>query len=163
MLKEFKAFVMRGNVLDLAIAVILGAAFGKIVTSFTTDVLMPPLGLALGHMDMTNLFVDLSGTHHATLAEAKAAGAATINYGVFLNTIVDFLIVVFVIFLVIRQVNRMKGPVAEPEAPRTRECPECLSMVPPPTVAAGESCRSTKGCPYSATIGVLQRRTAGAD
>jgi large conductance mechanosensitive channel len=118
MLKEFKAFVMRGNVLDLAIAVILGAAFGKIVTSFTNDVLMPPLGLALGHVDMTNLFVDLSGTHHATLAEAKAAGAATINYGVFLNTIVDFLIVAFVIFLVIRQVNRLKGPARSPEAPR---------------------------------------------
>jgi len=130
MLREFKAFVMRGNVLDLAIAVILGAAFGKIVTSFTNDVLMPPLGLALGHMDMTNLFVDLSGTHHATLAEAKAAGAATINYGVFLNTIVDFLIVAFVIFLVIRQVNRLKGPAPEPEAPKTRECPECMSMVP---------------------------------
>ena len=129
MLKEFKAFVMRGNVLDLAIAVILGAAFGKIVTSFTNDVLMPPLGLALGHVDMTNLFVDLSGTHHATLAEAKAAGAATINYGVFLNAIVDFLIVAFVIFLLIRQVNRLRGPV-EPEAPKTRECPECLSMVP---------------------------------
>ena len=130
MLKEFKAFVMRGNVLDLAIAVILGAAFGKIVTSFTNDVLMPPLGLALGHVDMTNLFVDLSGTHHATLAEAKAAGAATINYGVFLNTIVDFLIVAFVIFLVIRQVNRLKGPAPEMEAPKTRECPECMSMVP---------------------------------
>jgi large conductance mechanosensitive channel len=130
MLREFKAFVMRGNVLDLAIAVILGAAFGKIVTSFTNDVLMPPLGLALGRVDMANLFIDLSGTGHATLAEAKAAGAATINYGVFLNTIVDFLIVAFVIFLVIRQVNRMKGPSPEPEAPRTRECPECLSMVP---------------------------------
>src|SRR6186997_894173 len=130
MLKEFKAFVMRGNVLDLAIAVILGAAFGKIVTSFTNDILMPPLGLALGRVDMTNLFVDLSGAHHATLAEAKAAGAATINYGVFLNTIVDFLIVAFVIFLVIRQVNRLKGPAPEPEAPKTRECPECMTMVP---------------------------------
>lgn len=130
MLKEFRAFVMRGNVLDLAIAVILGAAFGKIVTSFTTDVLMPPLGLALGHVDMSNLFINLSGNHYATLAEAKAAGAATINYGLFLNAIVDFLIVAFVIFLLIRQVNRMKGPPPEPEAAKTRECPECLSMVP---------------------------------
>ena len=129
MLKEFKAFVMRGNVLDLAVAVILGLAFGKIVTSFTNDVLMPPLGLALGRMDMSNLFVNLSGTPYATLAEAKAAGAPTINYGLFLNAIVDFLIVAFVIFLIIRQVNRFKGPV-EPEAPKTRECPECLSMVP---------------------------------
>jgi large conductance mechanosensitive channel len=130
MLREFRAFVMRGNVLDLAVAVILGVAFGKIVTSFTEDVLMPPLGLALGRMDMRNLFIDLSGTSHATLAEAKAAGVATINYGLFLNTVVDFLIVAFVIFLLIRQVNRLKGPPPEPEAPRTRECPECLSMVP---------------------------------
>ena len=130
MLKEFKAFVMRGNVLDLAVAVILGLAFGKIVTSFTNDVLMPPLGLALGRMDMSNLFINLSGTPYATLAEAKAAGAPTINYGLFLNSIVDFLIVAFIIFLIIRQVNRMKGPPPEPEAPKTRECPECLTMVP---------------------------------
>jgi large conductance mechanosensitive channel len=130
MLREFKAFVMRGNVLDLAIAVIIGAAFGKIVTSFTTDILMPPLGLALGRVDMQNLFIDLSGAHHATLAEAKAAGAATINYGLFLNTIVDFLIVAFIVFLIIKQVNRMMGPPSAPEAPKTRECPECLSMVP---------------------------------
>ena len=129
MLREFKAFVMRGNVLDLAVAVILGLAFGKIVTSFTNDVLMPPLGLALGRMDMSNLFINLSGTPYATLAEAKAAGAPTINYGLFLNSVVDFLIVAFVIFLIIRQVNRFKGP-AESEAPKTRECPECLSMVP---------------------------------
>ena len=129
MLKEFKAFVMRGNVLDLAIAVILGAAFGKIVTSFTNDILMPPLGLVLGKVDMSNLFIDLSGTHHATLAEAKAAGAATINYGLFLNAVVDFLIVAFVIFLLIRQVNRLKGP-PPVEEPKTRECPECLTAVP---------------------------------
>jgi large conductance mechanosensitive channel len=129
MLKEFKAFVMRGNVLDLAVAVILGLAFGKIVTSFTNDVLMPPLGLALGRMDMSNLFINLSATPYATLAEAKAAGAPTINYGLFLNSVVDFLIVAFVIFLIIKQVNRFTGPSA-PEAPKTRECPECLSMVP---------------------------------
>jgi large conductance mechanosensitive channel len=129
MLKEFKAFVMRGNVLDLAVAVILGLAFGKIVTSFTNDVLMPPLGLALGRMDMSNLFINLSGTPYTTLAEAKAAGAPTINYGLFLNSVVDFLIVAFVIFLIIRQVNRFTGPSAS-EAPKTRECPECLSMVP---------------------------------
>ena len=127
MWKEFKAFIMRGNVLDLAIAVIIGAAFGKIVTSFTNDVLMPPIGLALGHVDFTNLFIDLSGQHHATLAEAKAAGAATINYGVFINACIDFLIVAFVVFLIVRQVNKLKGP---PPAPTTRECPECLSMIP---------------------------------
>ena len=120
---------MRGNVLDLAVAVIIGGAFGAIVTSFVNDILMPPLGLALGRMDMTNLFVNLSGTPYATLAEAKAAGAATINYGLFINTLIGFLIVAFIIFLIIRQVNRLRGPV-EPEAPRTRECPECLSMVP---------------------------------
>jgi large conductance mechanosensitive channel len=129
MLREFKAFVMRGNVLDLAVAVILGLAFGKIVTSFTNDVLMPPLGLALGRMDMSNLFINLSGTPYTTLAEAKAAGAPTINYGLFLNSVVDFLIVAFVIFLIIKQVNRFTGP-SVPEAPKTRECPECLSMVP---------------------------------
>ena len=129
MLKEFKAFVMRGNVLDLAVAVILGLAFGKIVTSFTNDVLMPPLGLALGRMDMSKLFINLSGTSYTTLAEAKAAGAPTINYGLFLNSVVDFLIVAFVIFLIIKQVNRFTGP-SVPEAPKTRECPECLSMVP---------------------------------
>jgi large conductance mechanosensitive channel len=127
MWKEFKAFIMRGNVLDLAIAVIIGAAFGKIVTSFTNDILMPPIGLALGHVDFTNLFIDLSGQHHATLAEAKAAGAATINYGVFINACIDFLIVAFVIFLVVRQVNKLKGP---PPAATTRECPECLSKIP---------------------------------
>src|SRR5262245_11394181 len=129
MLKEFKAFVMRGNVLDIAVAVVIGAAFGKIVTSFTNDVLMPPIGLVLGKMDFSNLFIDLSGQHHATLAEAKAAGAATINYGAFLNTVIDFPIVAFIIFLIIKQVNRLKGPVPV-EEPKTRECPECLTPVP---------------------------------
>jgi large conductance mechanosensitive channel len=129
MLKEFKAFAMRGNVLDLAVGIVIGAAFGKIVTSFVSDVLMPPVGMALGKVDMSSLFIDLSGTHHATIAEAKAAGAATINYGLFINTIIDFVIVAFVVFLIVRQVNRMKGPVVV-EAPKTRECPECLSMVP---------------------------------
>ena len=127
MWKEFRAFIMRGNVLDLAIAVIIGAAFGKIVTSFTNDILMPPIGLALGRVDFTNLFVDLSGQHHATLAEAKAAGAATINYGVFINACIDFLIVALVVFLIVRQVNKLKGPAP---AATTRECPECLSTIP---------------------------------
>ena len=129
MLKEFKAFAMRGNVLDLAVGIVIGAAFGKIVTSFVSDVLMPPVGLALGKADMSSLFIDLSGVGYPSLAAAKAAGAATINYGVFLNAIVDFLIVAFVVFLIVRQVNRMKGP-APIEEPKTRECPECLSMVP---------------------------------
>jgi len=108
MLKEFKAFAMRGNVLDMAIGIIIGVAFGKIVTSFVNDVVMPPIGLLLGKVDFSNLFIDLSGKSYATLAEAKAAGAATVKYGVFLNTVVDFIIVAFVIFMLVRQINRMK-------------------------------------------------------
>ena len=102
MFKEFKQFIMRGNVLDLAVAVIIGAAFGRIVTSLVNDVIMPPIGLVTSHVDFNNLFIDLSGQNHPTLAAAKAAGAATINYGVFLNTIIDFVIVAFVIFLVVQ-------------------------------------------------------------
>src|ERR1700735_4540722 len=115
MFKEFRDFIMRGNVLDLAVAVIIGAAFGKIVTSLVNDILMPPLGLALKNVDFSNLYVDLSGGHHPTLAAAKAAGDATINYGLFLNNVIDFVIVAFVIFLIIQQANRLKkGPAAAP-------------------------------------------------
>jgi len=128
MFKEFKEFVMRGNVMDLAIGIIIGAAFGKIVTSFVSDVLMPPIGLLLGNVDFTNLFINLSGTRYDTLKAAKDAGAATINYGVFLGTIVDFMIVAFVIFLVIRQINRLKRPADE--SPATHDCPFCLSDIP---------------------------------
>lgn len=130
MLKEFKEFAMRGNVLDMAIGIIIGAAFGKIVTSFVTDILMPPVGLLLGRLNFSNLFIDLSWKRYATLAEAKAAGAATINYGVFLNTVIDFVIVAFAIFLLIRQINRLKRQQeAPPGPPTTRECPFCLSAV----------------------------------
>jgi large conductance mechanosensitive channel len=129
MLKEFREFVMRGNVVDMAVGIIIGAAFGKIVTSFVSDILMPPIGRLMGKMDFSNLFIDLSGTGFATLAEAKKAGAATINYGLFFNTILDFVIVAFAIFLLIRQINRMKREPA-PAAPDTKECPFCLSMVP---------------------------------
>jgi large conductance mechanosensitive channel len=129
MLKDFREFIMRGNVLDLAIAVIIGAAFGKIVTSLVTDILMPPLGLVLKNVDFANLFIDLSGGHHATLAEAKAAGDATINYGIFLNTVIDFLIVALVIFLVIRQANKLKRPPA-PADPTTKECAFCHTSIP---------------------------------
>ena len=101
MLKEFKEFAMRGNVMDMAVGIIIGAAFGKIVTSLVNDVLMPPIGLLLGKVDFANLFVDLSGQPHASLAEAKAAGAATINYGVFINTTINFIIVAFTIFMII--------------------------------------------------------------
>jgi large conductance mechanosensitive channel len=129
MLREFKEFVMRGNVLDLAIGVIIGAAFGKIVTSFVSDILMPPIGLLLGKADFSSLFVSLSGQSYPSIAAAKAAGAATINYGVFIQTIIDFLIIAFVIFLIVKQVNRMQRPAA-PAAPTTRPCPYCYSAIP---------------------------------
>lgn len=129
MLKEFKEFVMRGNVVDMAVGIVIGAAFGKIVTSFVCDILMPPIGLLMGKMDFSNLFYDLSGTGFTTLAEAKKAGAATINYGLFFNTLLDFVIIAFAIFLLIRQINRMKREPA-PAAPDTKECPFCLSSVP---------------------------------
>ena len=130
MLKEFKAFAMRGNVLDLAVALVIGAAFGKIVTSFVADILMPPVGLVLGKADMSSLFIDLSGAKHATIAQAKAAGAATINYGLFLNAVVDFVIVAFAVFLIVRQVNRFQAPTTVVVAPKMKECPYCLSSVP---------------------------------
>jgi large conductance mechanosensitive channel len=120
MLKEFKEFAMRGNVLDMAVGIIIGAAFGKIVSSFVSDVLMPPIGLILGKVDFSDLYVNLSGGEYASLAAAKAAGAATLNYGLFLNTVIDFLIVAFAIFLLIQQVNRLTkkpAPPAEPPPP----------------------------------------------
>jgi len=129
MLKEFKDFAMRGNVLDMAVGIIIGAAFGKIITSFVSDILMPPIGLILGNADFSNLFVDLKGGSYASLAAAKAAGAATLNYGLFINTVIDFLIVAFAIFLLIRQVNRFSRPQAAP-APTTKDCPHCLSSIP---------------------------------
>jgi len=128
MLKEFKAFVMRGNVLDLAVAVIIGGAFGKIISSLVNDVLMPPIGLLLGKVDFSNLFINMSAEKHASLAAAKAAGAPTLNYGLFLNTVIDFVIVAFVIFLVIRAFSRMKRQ--EEAAPTTKDCPYCLTAVP---------------------------------
>jgi large conductance mechanosensitive channel len=130
MLKEFKAFAMRGNVMDLAIGVVIGAAFGKIVSSFVDDMLMPLLSPLLGKVDIKNKFIDLSGTHHATIAEAKAAGAATINYGSFLSTVVDFVIVAFVIFLALRWLMRLRPPAPVAAAPRTRECPHCVTVIP---------------------------------
>lgn len=128
MLKEFREFAMRGNVIDLAVGVIIGAAFGKIVTSLVNDIIMPPLGLILGRVDFSNLFLDLSGKSYASLAAAKAAGAPTVNYGVFINNVLDFLIVAFAVFLLVRGVNRLYR--APPPAPTTRPCPYCLSAVP---------------------------------
>jgi large conductance mechanosensitive channel len=126
MLKEFRDFIARGNVLDLAVAVIIGAAFGAIVTSFVNDIIMPPIGMLLGNVDFTNLFIDLSGGSYATLTEAQEAGAATINYGLFINTIINFLIVAFVIFLIVRSVNKAKkqeeaAPPPPPPEPSAEE------------------------------------------
>jgi large conductance mechanosensitive channel len=129
MWKEFKEFVMRGNVMDMAVGIIIGAAFGKIVTSLVNDVIMPPIGLILGKVDFSSLFIDLSSSHHDSLAAAKAAGAPTVNYGIFLNAVIDFLIVAFVIFVLVKQVNRLKKAPA-PAAPNTKDCPYCKTSIP---------------------------------
>ncbi len=129
MLKDFKEFIMRGNVVDLAVGIIIGAAFGKIVTSLVNDVLMPPLGLILGKMDFSGLFINLSGTAYNSLAAAKAAGAPTINYGAFINTIVDFIIVAAAIFFIVMQVAKLRKRHELPAAPTTKECPYCLSSI----------------------------------
>jgi large conductance mechanosensitive channel len=134
MLKEFREFALRGNVIDMGVGIIIGASFGKIVTSFVSDILMPPIGMLMGRMDFSNLYVSLSGGDYASLAEAKAAGAATLNYGLFLNNIIDFSFVAFALFLLIRWINKLKGPVPEPMV--MRECPECLSQIP----AAAKRC-----------------------
>jgi len=131
MFKEFKEFVVRGNVMDMAVGIIIGAAFGKIVTSLVSDIVMPPIGKVLADVDFSNLFIDLSGKHYATLKAAQDAKAATINYGIFLNTVIDFLIVAFIIFLVVRQVNKLKKQPA-PAAPNTKDCPYCVSAIPIP-------------------------------
>ena len=130
MLKEFKKFAMRGNVMDLAIGVIIGGAFGKIITSLVNDVIMPLLGLLVGGVDFTNLFISLDGTEYATLAEAQAVSAATLNYGLFLGTVLDFLIVAFSIFIVIRQLNKFKRK-EEPVVvePKTKECVYCKTEI----------------------------------
>ena len=131
MIQEFKEFIQRGNVVDLAVAVVIGGAFGKIIASFVEDVLMPPIGLMLGGADFSNLFINLSGKDFATIAAAKAAGAPTLNYGVFLNTILDFVIVAFAIFLLVRQINKLhKQPEEAPAPPATKECPFCVGAIP---------------------------------
>ncbi len=131
MFKEFKEFAVKGNVVDLAVGIIIGGAFGKIVSSFVSDILMPPIGFVIGNMDFTNCFISLSGKSFATLQEAKAAGAPTLNYGIFFSSVLDFVIVAFAIFLMIKQINRLKREEApNPEAPTTKECPFCFSMIP---------------------------------
>jgi len=129
MLKEFKEFAMRGSVVDLAVGIIIGGAFGKIVSSFVTDVLMPPLGMLLGKLDFSNLFIALDGKTYASLKAAKDVGAATLNYGAFINSVIDFMIVAFAIFLLIQQINRMKKK-EEPVAVKTKECPFCMTEIP---------------------------------
>lgn len=129
MFKEFKEFIMRGNVMDMAVGIIIGAAFGKIVSSFVSDVLMPPIGLLMGKVDFSGLFINLSGQTFETLETAKKAGAPTLNYGLFINTIIDFLIVAFAIFVVIKQINRFKRQ-PEPAPANTKECPLCFSVIP---------------------------------
>ncbi len=125
MLKEFKEFAMKGNVLDLAIGIIIGGAFGKIVTSFVSDILMPPLGLMVGKVDFSSLYINLSGTSYPSLAEAKKAGAPTINYGVFLNATIDFILVAFAVFLLVKAINKMRSQVPA----TTKSCPECASSI----------------------------------
>ena len=133
-LKGFKDFAMRGNVIDMAVGIIIGAAFGRIVSSLVDDMIMPPIGRLLHHVDFSNLFISLNGQHYASLAAAKAAGAPTLNYGIFINNIIDFLIVAFVIFLIVQQVSRvMKKP-----DPSTKDCPRCVSSI---------SVKATK-CPH---------------
>ena len=128
MLKDFRDFIMRGNVLDLAVAVIIGGAFGKIVTSFVNDIIMPPIGLLLGGVNFTNLFISLDGKAYESLEAAKTAGAATINYGVFLNTVIDFTIVALIIFMIIRSVSKLQKPAPTAE-PTTQECPYCDTTI----------------------------------
>ena len=128
MLKEFREFALKGNVIDMAIGVIIGVAFGKVVTSLVSDILMPPLGLLMGKVDFSSLFITLSGPRYTSLAAAKAAGVPTINVGVFFQTILDFVIVAFVIFVLVKQINRLKRE--SPAAPTTKDCPYCLSSIP---------------------------------
>ena len=132
MIKEFKEFIARGNVMDLAVGVIIGAAFGKIVTSLVDDILMPVIGLAAGKVNFADKFVSLNGESYPSLAAAKAAGAATMNYGTFINTIVQFLIVAFVIFLIVRAVNNLKRPAETPKETPNKQCPFCFSDIPEP-------------------------------
>ena len=129
---EFKQFILRGNVLDLAIGIIIGVAFNSVVQSLVNDIIMPPIGRILSNVDFANLYINLSGGSYGSLEEAKAAGAATINYGAFINTVINFLIIAFVVFLIVKQFNRLvrKEKEEAPPAPTTKECPYCLSTIP---------------------------------
>jgi large conductance mechanosensitive channel len=130
MLNEFRTFIIRGNMIDLAVGIVIGAAFTTVVTSLVNDLLMPPIGLLLGKVDFSNLFVNLSGGAYPTIAAAKAAGAPTLNYGLFINSVINLLIVGFAVFLVVKQVNRFRGPEPAPAAPPTKDCPACAMTIP---------------------------------
>jgi large conductance mechanosensitive channel len=146
MFKEFKEFIQKGNVMDLAVGFIMGAAFGKIVTSLINDVIMPPIGLLLGRVDFSSLYINLSGRAFESLAEAKKAGAATINYGAFLNTLIEFLIVGLTVFMMVKWINAFRRkPAAAPAAPTTRECPFCLSAIPLKAVRCPHCTSDIKG------------------
>jgi large conductance mechanosensitive channel len=145
MLKEFREFALKGNVIDLAVGIIIGAALNKVVQSLVNDIIMPPVGLLVGKVDFSSLFVNLSGNAYETLAEAKKAGAATINFGLFINTIVDFTIMTIVVFLMVRQINRLRREQAPPPA-TTKECPFCLSKIPLAATRCPQ-CTSTLECP----------------
>jgi len=129
-LKEFKEFAMRGNAMDLAVGVIIGAAFGKIVSSLVEDIIMPPIGMLLGHVNFSDLYINLSGKSYESLVDAKKYGAATLNYGLFLNTVINFFIVAFAVFLVVHQVNRWTKKPEAPAAPTTKDCPQCAMTIP---------------------------------
>jgi large conductance mechanosensitive channel len=130
MLKEFKEFAMRGNVVDMAVGIVIGAAFGGIIKSLVADVIMPPIGLLLGGVDFSDFFINLSGGEYESLAAAQAAGAATLNVGVFINTVLNFIIVAFAIFILIRAINQMKRKEEEAPEPTAKDCPHCLSSIP---------------------------------
>lgn len=142
MFKEFSEFIKRGNVIDLAVAVIMGAAFGKIITTLVDGIIMPPIGLLLGRVDFTSLFYTLDATKGvpASLAEAKEKGVPVIAYGQFLNDIINFLIIAFVVFLIVRQVNRMKSKQAAEQGPTTQDCPRCLSTIPLKATRCAQCC-----------------------
>lgn len=132
MLKDFKEFAMRGNVVDLAVGVIIGGAFGGIITSLVNDIIMPPIGMALGQVDFSSMFINLSPKEVTSLAQAKEAGVATLNYGLFINAVLNFIIVAFCVFMIVRWMNALNrpAPAAAPAAPATKDCPYCLSAVP---------------------------------
>jgi len=145
MFKEFKEFALKGNMMDMAVGIIIGAAFGKIVSSLVADVIMPPIGLLLGKMDFSNLFLSLSGQSYESLGAAKAAGAPTLNYGLFINTVIDFMIVAFAIFLMVMQINRLRRKQeATPATPNTKECPYCMAKIPLKATRCGQ-CTSQIG------------------